>query len=218
MGSWLRAPDGAAKGGRVTIIGFGSLMDPSSASQTMRGSNMRRGTVDGFCRVFNLVSIINIARGYAKNRELATCTAMRRENSFLRVSLMDIDKEEYEAFARREARLRHEVVEYVSDDGDRGVGVICTAYSDEEYRKERVRDDDDYFEQVGKLYDGKLYRNDLLPVPNYLRMVVRAHMRHGDDFLDNFLDHSFLGDGTRMRDYAACMEIVSSLKSELEAC
>eukprot|EP00960_Hanusia_phi_P025014 736173-Hanusia_phi.AAC.3 len=214
MAVWLKAPEGTVRGGRVTIMGFGSLMDASSASQTMRGLNVRKGRVDGFCRVFNLVSIINIVRGHAKGRELATCTAVRRENSFLRVSLMDIDEEEYEAFARREARLRHEVVEFESDDGERGVGVICSAYSDEEYRRERVRDDDDYFQQVGKFYDGKLYRNDLLPVPNYLRMVVKAHMRQGGDFLDNFLDHSYLGDGTKMRDYEACKEMILSLSSD----
>ena len=39
---------------------------------------MRRW-VDGHCRIFNLVSIINIRRGHATGRRLATATARRRE-------------------------------------------------------------------------------------------------------------------------------------------
>jgi len=80
---------------------------------------------------------------------------------------------------------------------------MCTAWSDEEYRKERICDEADYHEQVGRFYTGKLWRDDLLPVPRYLSLVVEAHReldaRLGTTrFSDNLLQHTFLGDGTRL--------------------
>ena len=105
--------------------------------------NFRTGTVQNFCRVFNLVSIINIKRGFAKDPYLATCTAVRNEEHTLLVSLFDVPVSEYEAFARREVRLRHEVIEFNEPNdspGHRlGKGVLCTAFSDEEYYIQRCR-------------------------------------------------------------------------------
>jgi hypothetical protein len=121
-----------------TVIGFGSLVDPRWAKETMPHlSNFRTGQVHGFCRVFNLVSIVNIKRGYAREPYVATCTAVRRVESILLVSLFEVPHSEYAAFAQREARLRHEVIEYVEDGKVAGKGVLCTAFSDEEYFRER---------------------------------------------------------------------------------
>ena len=58
------------------MAGYASLADKVSAGETspsLRG--FRYGTIDGFCRVFNLVSIVNIRRGVARGRRLATATA-----------------------------------------------------------------------------------------------------------------------------------------------
>ena len=116
------------------MIGFGSLVDPGWAKETMPNlANFRTGKVLDFCRVFNLVSIVNIKRGYAKEPYLATCTAVRKLGSLLLVSLFEVPRSEYAAFARREIRLRHEVVDYVEEGKVTGKGVLCTEFSDEEY-------------------------------------------------------------------------------------
>jgi hypothetical protein len=61
-------------------------------------------------------------------------------------------------------------------------------------------------QQVGRFYTGVLWRDDLLPVPRYLELVVQAHMeldsRLGTDrFLRNLRQHTFLGDGTHLGAY-----------------
>lgn len=55
--------------------------------------------------------------------------------------------------------------------------------------------------QVGQYYEGELYRADLLPVPSYLLRCLRAHARAGPQALANFLDASYLGNGTLLREY-----------------
>ena len=45
--------------------------------------------------------------------------------------------------------------------------------------------------KVGQFYSGRVYREDLLPVPSYLARCVAAF--EGIGALDNLLDHSFLG-------------------------
>ena len=126
------------KFGCFTVIGYGSLVDPKWAQESMPSlTNFRAGKVKDFCRIFNLVSIVNIKRGYAREPYLGTCTAVRREGSNLLVSLFDVPSSEYEAFARREVRLRHEIIEYIEGDTVSGKGIICTAFSDEEYFEER---------------------------------------------------------------------------------
>lgn len=55
---------------------------------------------------------------------------------------------------------------------------------------------------MGQFYEGKLYRDDLLPVPSYLYRCARAHAAAGEDALANLWEESFLGDGqTRLGDY-----------------
>jgi hypothetical protein len=129
---------------------YGSLVSEESAAATMGSEirNWRTGRVEGFARVFNLVSIINIVRGVAHGRELATCTAVRAAGSHLEVCIFDAPIGRYADFAQREARLQHEIVEFTDTTGSIGRGVMCTAWSDDAYRSERIQDDADYHHQV----------------------------------------------------------------------
>jgi len=76
----------------------------------------------------------------------------------------------------------------------KGVALLCAAYSDEEYRKEKCKDDKDYDERVGQFYTGKLWRRDILPIRRYLCMCLNAAATCGTPFVDNFLSESYLGD------------------------
>jgi hypothetical protein len=73
-----------------------------------------------------------------------------------------------------------------------------------------------------------LYRADLLPVPAYVMLCLRAQRKAGADVLANFLDGSFLGDGrTTLREHltaelesegAAAVWPVEELRAILQAC
>ena len=74
----------------VTIAGYGSLTSKESALKTNPSlTGFRWGTVQGYARVFNLVSIVNIRRGRAnvETGEIATCTAQKRVGHKLLVRL-----------------------------------------------------------------------------------------------------------------------------------
>ena len=189
----------AHTGSHPTSASDGSLMDRESAQQTspsLRG--FRYGWVEGYSRVFNLVSIINIRRGLATGRRLATCTARPRGGCRLRVCLYEIPVGELPALYAREARLRLSSVEHRPEvlAAAAGHALMCTEYSDAEYRRERAPLDEVYEREVGQHYRGRLYRDDLLPVPSYLYRCAKAHALAGDAALGNFLEASFLGDGT----------------------
>lgn len=141
--------------GWVTVAGYGSLMDEQSARQTSPSlRNFRHGWVPGFCRVFNLVSIINIRRGDATGRRLATCTARRRPGSGLQVCLYEIPLGELPSLYAREARLRLSEVEYQIDVPPvalSGHALMFTEYSDADYRRERCPSDEAYAQEVSCL-------------------------------------------------------------------
>ena len=188
----------------VSVVGYGSLMDEASALATTPSLlNWRHGSVRGWVRCFDLVSIINVRRGLATGRELATCTARRREGGVLRVCCYDVPVAEYAGLLARERRLRVETVEFAADDGRVGSAQMFTRYSDAEYRAERATTPELWHEEVGQYYDGgAIYRDDLLPVPSYVERCVKAYTKLGH--LENFLDHSFLGDSvTTIREYIA---------------
>ena len=186
---WLREPNGRGVGER----------DHALCVDVPAGCRARH------CRVFNLVSIINIRRGLATGRRLATCTARPRPGCSLSVCVFEVPLEELEPLAMREARLRLapvRVEKLGGDDEAATAALLCLESSDDEYRERWCgADADAYHEQVGQYYDGRLYRDDCLPVPSYLIRCMRAHAAAGT--VGNFLDASFLGDGrTTLRAHA----------------
>jgi hypothetical protein len=202
--------------GVVTIVGYASLMDEGSARDTTPCLvNWRLGHVDDFCRVFDLVSIINVRRGLASGKHLATCTARRKPGSRLRVCIYDVPSTSYPGLLARERRLREETVDFRTDTGDVGSGQIFSQYSDEEYRAERVTTAEQWHEEVGQYYAGALiYRDDLLPVPSYLQKCTKAFAALGKESLSNFLDCSFLGDGvTPIRSYLGPQQLAASTQA-----
>ena len=194
-------------GGYITIAGYASLMDEASARETTPSHrNFRYGVVRDHCRVFTLVSIINVRRRLARGKHLATATARPRGGSELLCCLFDVPVAELPALLAREYRLRWSCVRYDHDSGGGGGGgggggssaLMFTEFSDAEYMRERCKGDTaTYEESVGQYYTGRLYRDDIFPVPSYVLRCIRA-MRlaaNPDAMRANLLDSSFLGDG-----------------------
>ena len=176
------------------------LCSRACSSPSLRG--FRYGRVEGWCRVFTLVSIVNVRRGLARGRRLATATARRRPGAALHVCLYEIDVEDLPELVAREARLRLTLARYTAERGSNvggdatGEALLCSEYSDAEYFAERCAGRHETYEAaVGRYYAGALYRDDLLPVPAYTMRCLRAHERAGRRALANLLDESFLGDG-----------------------
>jgi hypothetical protein len=182
----------------LTVAGYASLMDEASARETTPSlSRFRYGRIDGYCRVFNLVSIVNIKRGLATGRRLATATARPCPDTYLLVAHFDMPLDELPALLARERRLRVSCAAYACPSDGGGRALLFTEYSHDEYVRERCANDAaTYHEEVGAFYSGsRIYRDDLLPVPSYVLRCVRAQRRAGRAYLDNLLSFSFLGDG-----------------------
>ena len=65
--------------GRVHIVGYGSLVDQAWARlDTPSLADYRLGWLRGYARCFNLVSLVNLRRGDAAGRCMASCTAVAR--------------------------------------------------------------------------------------------------------------------------------------------
>ena len=185
----------------VTVAGYASLMcEESARATTPEIGNWRYGTIRDYARVFDLVSIIRIKRGLARGTHLATCTARPRTGSTLQVCLYDIPAALFPALEARERRLATSVVQVQCDSGDTATAYLFTQYSDERYRAERATTSEIWHQEVGQFYEGCIYRDDLLPVPSYLKECCDAYQAAG--MPHNFLDNSFLGDRhTSIRQY-----------------
>jgi hypothetical protein len=56
---------------------------------------------------------------------------------------------------------------------------MCTKYTDEEYRKEKIRSDEEWYQRYGKWGIEKIWRDDILPCRVYLRHCVLAAQKLG---------------------------------------
>jgi hypothetical protein len=207
---------GRRLGTRVCIVGYGLLVDELWARQdTPSLSEHQLGWLQGYARCFNLVSIINLRRGNAVGRRLASCTAVAMPDSVLRVALFWLPTAELPDLLRREARLRPVWVTVEDDTGAPVEAILFAASDNERYLREACGGDAAvYHAHVGQFYSGELYRQDLLPVHSYMMRCLRAHRAAGRAALANFLDRSFLGDGvTPLREYLRA-ELLELTKSE----
>jgi hypothetical protein len=73
--------------------------------------------------------------------------------------------------------------------------VVCSRYSDEEYRLVRCKGNEEtFFQRYGHHNIDKIWQDDILPCRVYLRHCVLAAKNLGEMAYNNFLDHTFLGD------------------------
>jgi hypothetical protein len=83
--------------GKVTLLGFGSLVSKSSAARSFRFSNFRVGSISGYQRIFNRSDWINYTWGHSRAETGETCSvALARTGAPLvsRIALMDVDAAE----------------------------------------------------------------------------------------------------------------------------
>ncbi|CEO94692.1 Gamma-glutamylcyclotransferase [Plasmodiophora brassicae] len=209
---------------RVYIVGYGSLMSIESARRTMPDlDDFTPALIFGWRRHFNLVSISALRRGLVSDDALRTghVAAVTVRGGYpvsdaLLVSLFRIPSGQVPGYLEREARYRFETVDAYPiattalsiDDAldnpsvafERGQPVratICVQFEDDEalFRERFHSDATRYYEDVGQFYSGRLYRKDIFPMQDYLRLCLDAARRLArDKGVRNFLTTSYLAD------------------------
>lgn len=210
MPSWFRK----LSTNTFTIIGFGSLLSEASARRTTPSlTNYRLVAVSGYRRIFNKTGIVFISKFGASpdDRALSSCATRRDGVTTITCCAFDIPKCEFPALDEREHRYEWADVTFVDDAGATGRGRMCTESTDEAYRAKCVSAAE-YERRVGQHYQGKIWRDDLLPFPMYLDFCLAAARGHGPHVLDNFIDTSYLADGvTTIRAYLAGRERMTDM-------
>lgn len=123
------------------------------------------------------------------------------------VSLFQIPLSQLKAFEEREHEFRLTAVHPVTIDGNEPLNVevrnlhsnsgsmtipsfidedieplkaiMCTKYTDEEYRREKIRSESEWYERYGRWGIEKIWRDDILPCRVYLRHCLLAAQKLG---------------------------------------
>lgn len=211
----------------ITICGIGSLMSENSARKTFPNLKaFRKGYIENYQRAFNLVDLCSIKRGFIDfpTDELMCLSAVKiteqdlvKCNKLL-VILFEIPTSSFQDFVKREQYYQFSLVQYfdftTSLQGQIKKAVLCCQSTDEIYRSTYFHDDSEYHVNVGQYFSGRLWYNiqDInttiyKPSRRYLKLCLQAARLLGSDYLDNFLDNSFLMDGhTSIRSYLSSNE------------
>ncbi|MCG8669709.1 MAG: hypothetical protein MI867_09890 [Pseudomonadales bacterium] len=191
----------------ITVIGYGSLLSPESAKETVPDlQNFRLVKVPGYRRMFNKVGISFIYRYNLAESDvhIASCSTRLDPDCELTACAFEVSDEHFLDLYEREHRFQWALVKAFQDNGDAVVGRMCTESSDEQYRLNKCITDKVYHDYVGQYYAGKIWREDILPFPVYLNHCLEAAKQHGDDVYQNFVNTTYIADGeTTIKDLLA---------------
>ena len=190
----------------TTIIGYGSLLSEASARETAPSlTGFRLVQVSGYRRIFNKVGIAFFERGHAAQGDvhIASCATRISADTRMIGSAFECSDEDLVRIFEREHRFRWVQVRFSALDGSgAGEGRMCSEYNDVDYRLNKCVTDAEYERRVGRFYNGRIWRDDILPNRTYLGHCLRAAATQGQQVLDNFQDTTFLADGvTSIRSY-----------------
>ncbi|XP_015692564.2 uncharacterized protein LOC102710701 [Oryza brachyantha] len=197
-------------GGRISVVGFGSLLSERSSRSTFPElEGFRVAALRGFRRVFAHSAPIFFERGIAieVTKEFSSLSVEPCEGELIIVTVFEIKEEEVPAFIEREHEFRFLAVVPEGLDGVpyANPAVVCARYSDEEYFQVRCKGSKEIYDQrYGRYNIDRIWRDDILPCRVYLRHCVLAAKNLGEPAYSNFLDHTYLGDRkTTIREYLA---------------
>ncbi|CAK9228238.1 unnamed protein product [Sphagnum troendelagicum] len=188
--------------GQISICGFGSLLSEKSARSTFPNlQNFRVGVLRDLRRVFIHATPVFFDRGIANldTKEISSVCVEPCKGESIIVTVFEIFTAEVPAFVEREHEFRFLAI-WIESKGWKEYWanqVVCSKYSDEEYRRIRCKGSEAEFNRrYGRHKIQKVYRDDILPCRVYLRHCILASKNLGPDAYENFLDHSYLGDRT----------------------
>lgn len=194
----------------VSIIGFGSLISENSSRGTFPElSNFREVRVDGHRRLYQHPTFIFFERGIASLEErtyASLSTEPAADCSFVAVAF-EIAGQTKEDWLRREEEFLFSVVPFTNlddPDGEKGLGLMCTAASDDAVYINRWGQDK-YESSMAKFGLASIWKprhDNILPCSVYLRHCVLAAQGRSASCRDSFLDETYLADRkTTIREY-----------------
>ncbi|KAL5209601.1 hypothetical protein ABZP36_005224, partial [Zizania latifolia] len=161
--------------GRISVVGFGSLLSERSARSTFPElEGFRMAALRGFRRVFAHSAPIFFERGIAieATKEFSSLSVEPCEGELIIVTVFEIKEEEVPAFIERENEFRFLAVVPEGLDGMPypNPAVVCARYSDEEYFQVRCKGSKEIYDQrYGRYNIDRIWRDDILPCRIYLR-------------------------------------------------
>jgi hypothetical protein len=181
--------------------------------------NFRAAKLNGFRRVFSLVSISGIKNG-ATYPHIAALAIRPDPSSFVIGCLFDIPENELEGYLMREARYKAVELEFdlftatAPAEGTQQVKAFTVIeQTDEDYQARLVQENKSYDEEVRRFYDGQLWgREDILPMPDYLSLCMQAASAldqsenlssYNSSARENILQMGYLADCTTIESYIA---------------
>lgn len=200
----------------ISVFGYGSLMSPNSSNRTMpTAKNHRKGSLEGYLRIFSLVSIVGLKKGDSNidTLEMAALAIKPKPNCIVKGNLFDIPIDELPAYFEREHRykkLKLPIVDHGVDGKSNTLisAWVCIEQTNEEYRS--TMNNEEWDERIGQYYNndppgyGKLWgRLDIFPMRNYLINCLNAAFElGGNNYITNLLDEGYIADGiTTIREY-----------------
>lgn len=184
--------------GRLTILAYGTMMNPESARKTCPSAdNFRLVDVRGFRRIFKVIHVRAIKDGdlNASEMEIAAAAAQKHGAYNLRCVAFDISMNDLKSLWKRRREYKYSEAKYEDiETGLTGTGLICEESEDWEVRSRAFPLQDDYNEFIGNIYSGKIWRDDILPSRAYVRECLQAASEWGESTVKNFMEASVLCD------------------------
>lgn len=187
----------------ITILGIGSLLEEASARRTCPTlQNFRLVKVPNFKRVFNKTNSTLVHQNALPNntKAYACVSAMPCQKITIVTSAFDIPDAEWLPFLKRESEYNLQKVRMIEENQSHNTGILCTGVYDSDTACEHACNTDPFRKELWDAfkskYNGPMWRKDLLPTEEYLRRCLKAANTCGDEVYQNFIQTTFLGDGT----------------------
>ena len=191
----------------IKVFGYGSLLSQKWAEDMAGGlSGFQLVRVKGYRRIFNKVGIVFFQRYNILQDDLKVSSCATRYDGETEIvcSAFECSDEEFLKIYEREHRFRWILVDGIDSEGKFHQGRMCTEYTDEDYLLNKCILEEEYHSRVEQYYQGKIWRDDILPHTTYLRHCLKAAKQHGEDVYNNFISTSYLSDGsTPISEYLA---------------
>jgi len=180
-------------------LGYASLLSPISIRRL--SPNVGRiipVDIPGHARCFNSYGTLSIAKGLAHkdDKELAHAAAILRAGSTLYALAFELDETDFTTYQRHEFRYDLREVQVVSrKTGEALSAIICYEGADQV----GVPDISALYAQYGV---SAFWHTQHLPAEVYLKHCLAAARELGEDWVNNFLDTTYIHDReTSLRSY-----------------
>lgn len=167
------------------VIGYGSLMNLDSMAKTISKRDIQPVTVQGYRRIFNLKPsrvVVNLNKG--AGLETAVLNVEPDTQSEFNAVAFDVTDDEFDRLKIREQSYRFKEVDYYDfKTGQKAPDKALLFIGNKLFRGERI------------------IREEFLPLPGYLKLVLKATEEISEIFADKFLETTLIADGTVLKDW-----------------